>query len=35
MSTHVIPEEDVRLGFGIVITFGGFALIGGMPLAGL
>ncbi|XP_060560614.1 uncharacterized protein LOC132720478, partial [Ruditapes philippinarum] len=27
-------EEDVRLGFGKVITFGGFALIGGMPLAG-
>jgi hypothetical protein len=35
MATRLLPLDDVRFGYGIAITFGGIALVTGMPLAGL
>ena len=35
MTVHLLAEEDVKVGYGITITLGGFALVAGLPIAGL
>lgn len=35
MAAHVVPVSDMRLAYGLVLTFGGFTMLSGMPLAGM
>ncbi|XP_045171123.2 monocarboxylate transporter 8-like isoform X2 [Mercenaria mercenaria] len=35
MAAHVVPVNEMRLAYGLVISVGGFPMLAGMPLAGL
>ena len=34
MAAHVVPVNEMRLAYGLVISLGGIPILSGMPLAG-
>ncbi|XP_060565751.1 monocarboxylate transporter 4-like isoform X2 [Ruditapes philippinarum] len=35
MAVHLLAAKDVRVGYGLVLTLGGFAFVAGIPIAGI